>query len=382
MVTAVTEQKQTIVITGGGTGGHLYPALAVAEAIQDSMPDIQLVYIGLDKERDRNEVERRGIPFHGLKVRGLRRKLSFQNIKALYLALQGIILCLRILRSYPKGIVFGVGGYVSAPAMLAGRLLGWKLTLHEQNTVPGLVNRWLASWCDTIFTTYEVTQTYLKKAQCHQTGFPLRREILTTYHQTQRSPQEIPTILVLGGSQGARFVTQIAIEVFQLLVEDKVGFKAILQTGEKNYEWAQSLTPPDCVKLIPFIEDMAEVYAQTDVIISRAGSGTLSEIALWGLPSILIPYPFSSENHQKVNSQVFKNKKAAIMFEEKELSAVKLKKEIIKLINNIHFRVEMGRSAKNLANEAAADTITKKLDFLLEQSGSPSVLIDGEDRDA
>ncbi|MDX9752373.1 MAG: undecaprenyldiphospho-muramoylpentapeptide beta-N-acetylglucosaminyltransferase [bacterium] len=368
----VSSEKHTlpILITGGGTGGHLYPALAVAEAIQEGLPSAPLLYVGLEKERDRKEVERRGIPFHGLPLMGLQRKLTLKNFKAMALFIKGTARCVRILRGYPKGVVFGVGGYVSAPAMLAGRLLGWKLALHEQNTVPGLVNRWLASQCDLVFTTYEITQEYLKKVPCIQTGFPLRREIISACKKTQRSQNQIPTILVLGGSQGARVVTQTAIEAFQLLHKEGVVFKALLQTGEKNYTWAQSLTPPECVTLVPFIEAMAEAYAQCDLVISRAGSGTLSEIALWGLPSILIPYPFSSENHQKVNSEVFKNKNAAIMFEEKGLTSDQLKLELLQLLINIPTRVEMGHRARTLANEKAADTIQIKIHHLLEPLSS------------
>ena len=352
----------SVVITGGGTGGHLYPALAVVESLQNKATQIPLFYIGVDKEKDRNEAEKRKIPFFGLKLAGLQRKFAFHNIQSLWLTLIGITRCVILMRRWKKGVVFGVGGYVSAPAMIAGKLLGWRLLMHEQNTVPGIVNRVLARVCQTVFITYPVTANYLTKANCRVSGFPLRKELLEAYRAISKKEETIKaSILVIGGSQGARKITEMAIEAFRLLENEGVAFEATLQTGDKNFEWAMALNPPQSVTLVPFINAMAAAYSKADAVISRSGSGSLSEIALWGLPSILIPFPYASENHQKYNAKAFVDEKAAVMIEEKELTPEILKKELQEIISNKSIRVEMSRRVVSLSKIDAADVIADEI---------------------
>ena len=355
-----TKPTGTVVVTGGGTGGHLFPALAVIESLQLKAPEIPLAYIGTEK--DRLEAERRKIPVWSLKLAGLQRKFSFHNIQSLWLTLIGITRCVILMRRWKKGVVFGVGGYVSAPAMIAGKILGWRLMMHEQNTVPGVVNRVLAKGCSTVFITYPVTAAYLKKANCRVSGFPLRRELLEAQKMVAKKEEtgEI-SILVIGGSQGARKVTETAIAAFRLMESENCAFHVTLQTGAKNLDWAVSLNPPANVELVPFINTMAVAYANADIVISRSGSGSLSEIAMWGLPSILIPYPFASEEHQKYNAKAFADEKAAVMIEEKDLTPDKLKTELLEMILNKANRVEMSRRVLALAKIDAAEVIANEI---------------------
>jgi UDP-N-acetylglucosamine--N-acetylmuramyl-(pentapeptide) pyrophosphoryl-undecaprenol N-acetylglucosamine transferase len=240
-------------------------------------------------------------------------------------------------------------------------MLGWKLTLHEQNTVPGIVNRMLAARCDAVFTTYAITQTYMPRVSCQQTGFPLRRELLQALKVKQHSTNDNPHILVIGGSQGAKKVVDSCLAVFHQLSSEGMVFQATVQTGERNYAWAQEQNPPSHVCLVPFITDMATAYACADVMISRAGSGSLSEIALWQIPAILIPFPYASENHQKVNAEFFAREQAALMIEEKELTVERLKQDVSILLSQRDTRAEMSRRMASLRRTDAAAAIASEL---------------------
>jgi len=325
-------------------------------------PDLPLLFVGRDVERDRQEMEKRSIPFYGLRLEGLRRRWSLRNPRAVFRFGLGGLRCLWILSRRRRGVVFGVGGYVSAPAMAAGKVLGWSLILHEQNTVPGLVNRRLARWCDTVLVTFEKTRDYWPNLPCVRTGFPLRREILESA-RVPVSPREteMPTLLVMGGSQGAKALVERSLAAFRMLETGGVRLRAIVQTGERNYEWATALEHPGWVTLIPFIEDMAAVYAQTDLVIGRAGSGSLAEISCWGLPSILIPYPFAGEDHQRINAEVYAQAGAAELIPEPELSPETLAERVRSLLRDTERRTEMGRKAKSFAHEGAADRIVEEI---------------------
>ncbi len=355
------QDKKVIVVTGGGTGGHLYPALAVVEELQTST-DVELHYIGLKKERDQKEVQSRGIPFYGLRLAGLKRRLTFQNLRAVWYAVAGWIGCLRILKTFGKGVVFGVGGYVSAPAMLAGKILGWKLALHEQNAIPGLVNRNLARFCDRVFLTYVHSQRYFPGLNCRCTGMPIRKAVRETAHrEPSQRENKPPLVFVMGGSQGARKLVEITLPAFRQLEGKKIAFQAVVQTGERNYEWAKTLPTASSVTLVPFIEDMASMYRQTDVVVSRAGSGSLSEIALWGFPSILVPYPYASDDHQRKNAEEFQNAKAAYLCDEADLNQENAAMLLEELLTNREKRIEMGKQAKSLAHDSAATVIASQL---------------------
>ncbi|MEW6236166.1 MAG: undecaprenyldiphospho-muramoylpentapeptide beta-N-acetylglucosaminyltransferase [Candidatus Omnitrophota bacterium] len=351
----------TVVVTGGGTGGHLYPAIAVAQALRRKRPVIGILFIGREAEKDRAEVEKKGIDFVGLKLEGLQRRISLTNLRSLAYAAGGLWRCLRMMKRYPKGVVFGVGGYVSAPAMVAGKILGWRVTMHEQNTIPGLVNRIMAPWCASVFITYEETKKWLKDTACEWTGFPLRRELIERRRQASVAAKECPGILVIGGSQGARKLVETGLEALKRLDEANLPYRAVVQAGERNYEWAQTLGAPQRAELVPFIHDMPEAYAAADIVVSRAGSGSLAEIALWGRPSILVPYPFASENHQQKNAEVFAQRGAARLIPENELTTEALSEALAGLLRDEEKRKTMSARALELARDDAADRIAEEI---------------------
>ena len=367
----MNEGKNTslLVVTGGGTGGHLFPALSVVEAVKELAPQQEILYIGRDAERDRMEVQKRNIPFAGLTLMGLRRRITVENIKALWLFWRGVQQAKKMMREYPCGVVFGVGGYVSAPAMIAGWQLGWHVCLHEQNTIPGLVNRTLARWCSHVYATFDISTKYLKNKNCTVSGFPLRKSILQAakqrHHLAEPSNQP-PYILLIGGSQGAKRLVELVNPVFHDLDKQGIAYNATVQTGERNFEAAQAMSWSANATLVPFIHDMAEAYFKTDIIISRAGAGSLSEIALWGIPAILVPYPYASENHQEHNAKAWVDAGAAVCLREQELTSEKLYSEIAGLLQHADRRKDMHGGAASLARSDAAQTIAQDLIGLLE----------------
>jgi UDP-N-acetylglucosamine--N-acetylmuramyl-(pentapeptide) pyrophosphoryl-undecaprenol N-acetylglucosamine transferase len=360
------DSHPVIVVTGGGTGGHLYPALAVAEMVQQQ-GDVQLHFIGLQKERDQKEVQTRGIPFHGIRLEGLRRRFTFTNIRAVLLALVGLIRCLWILKSLGKGVVFGVGGYVAAPAMMAGRILGWTLALHEQNAVPGRVNRFLARWCHCIFLTFEDSKNYFAGMDCRITGMPVRTQLAApATEKKSRVRDQNPMILVIGGSQGARKLVEICMASFLQVQKTGLEFRAIIQTGEGNFEWAKTLPGAAGITLTPFIENMAAIYSQTDLIISRAGAGSLAEIALWGLPSLLVPYPYAADDHQRINAEQFEKAGASHVILENDLVPERITAMVRDLLEHPDKREDMGKHAAALAVKNASSLIAESLMQLLK----------------
>lgn len=360
-------RRRMIILTGGGTGGHLYPALAVAEALRAADSEVPLVYLGKDAPRDREAVLERGLPFQGYSVEGMRRKWTWTNARGLWRMAAAAWQCRRWMKPYPPGVVFGVGGYVSAPAMLAGRWGGWKLALHEQNARPGAVNRIMARWCHRIYVTYPATREFWKNFPCQVTGFPLRRELIEERDRAiSGPPRAVPGVLVTGGSQGARRLVEVSLEAFRRLSARGVAYQAVVQTGERNYDWAQTLPRPSTVELVPYIQDMAAAYRNADVVVSRAGAGTLSEIALWGLPAILVPYPFASGQHQSVNARVFLEAGAARVAEESDLTPERLAASLAELLEQADTRREMSRKAAALACRSAAEVIANDLLALLK----------------
>lgn len=357
-----------MVIAGGGTGGHLYPALAVAEAVLERRPDWRLLFAGLDNERERSEAERRGLAFLGLPLLGLRRKWSLRNVLAVWRFAAGVATCLRELGKSPAGVVFGVGGYVSAPAMLAGKLLRWRVALHEQNTVPGLVNRLIAPRCDRVFLTFGSARDRLRAKSASEAGYPVRKELLEAAKNAPPGADAgTPMILLTGGSQGARSMVEAASGALALLAARGVRFKALVQTGERNHEWARGLPWPPEAELVPFIRAMGKAYAAASVVIARAGAGTLTEIGLFKRPAVLVPYPFAAGNHQEANADEWADAGAAVKIRNRDLTPEALCGALQDLLPDGARREAMGQRAASMVRGDAAATMANELIRMLEE---------------
>ena len=365
-----------VLFTGGGTGGHVYPALAIAKEILRHESDSTIAFVGTSHGIENKLVPREGFTLHHIEIQGLRRSLSLQNFKTLYLTLTSVPKAKRLIRSFRPDVVIGTGGYVCYPLIRAAAALGVPTALHESNVQPGMAVRMLADKTDLLFLNFEQSRQYLKhpeKAMC--VGNPLRfspGQLTKAQARTKLGiPQDVLYLLSLGGSMGAEQVNFCMLDVMEQYSAKQPDVFHLHGTG--SIEWdvckklfaQKGLNHSKNLVLCEYIDDMPIHLAAADLVINRAGSITLSELALCGKPSILIPSPNVTDNHQFRNACVLRDAGAAIVIEEKDLHAKTLAAEIDRLLRNPKQLQKMAESAASLAVPDAAEKIYFALTRLL-----------------
>jgi len=346
------------VITGGGTGGHLFPGLAVAFEARRREPDQRILYVSRESAEERERVEQHGFEFKGLTVRGLSRRRIHRNIKILYEHAKATLQMKGILSASARGAVLGVGGYASAPAVLAARLARWPIVLHEQNSFPGVVTRWFSKHAAAVCTSFEESHPHLEGPKPVLTGMPVRPEIQPPDNWSRgQDIKKPPCILVLGGSQGARALVQIALDSIDHLDERNIEFRMILQTGQQNRDLVQGLPERGQIVTPAFIENMADAYKAADLLVCRAGAGTLAEAALWQLPALIVPLPTSAGDHQTTNARHFERARAARVLPQDELDGARLARAIERILGNESLWREMIDGMRTQARPGAAAKI-------------------------
>ncbi len=344
-------------ITGGGTGGHLFPAIAAAQALTERIPGSCVLFVGTKRTLDAKTLERYGFAHCSITSYGIKGKNIINLMKAL--AVLPLSLCqafVHILRFKPD-VVLGVGGYVTGPVLVAAKLLGVATVIHEQNSVPGMANRKLAKLVDKICISLPDSAHVFPVQKTTYTGNPVRQELLALAEQKKEPGTEKITLLVLGGSQGARAINDLIVEIFCGAAKETLhGIRLVHQTGQADFERIQSKynEAGRDVVVAPFFEDMAAVYNQADLLLSRAGATTLTELAVLGKPVILVPYPYAADDHQKKNGEYYVQGGGAILYEEKELDASLLAETIATLIANAKQRQIMAAQMRTLAMPDAA----------------------------
>jgi UDP-N-acetylglucosamine--N-acetylmuramyl-(pentapeptide) pyrophosphoryl-undecaprenol N-acetylglucosamine transferase len=343
-----------LVLAGGGTGGHVFPGIAVAEAME-SHGSVDILWIGTGRPVETDALSGRKWDYRILNTRPLRGSgpagaicslagLPFSTIRAFFW-----------LKSFRPHVVLGVGGYVSGPALLAARLLGIPTALHEQNLIPGLTNRLASRFAKTVFVSFKETVKYFPKNRVIFTGNPIRKNIIQSpNHQITKSPNF--RLLVLGGSQGAKCLNRLAGLALQVLWQSGFHVEIIHQTGKLDVSHVEKFYKDASIpaKVTPFISDIGESYSWADLVICRAGAGTLAEITALGKPSILIPYPWATDSHQEANARELTEAGAAKYFLEGEIGAIKLAGEIQSLLEGPQKLVAMGENARKLGKPMAA----------------------------
>jgi len=351
-----------VVFAGGGTGGHLYPALALAEAFEKRDREFSCVFIGT-----RSGIESRVLPalgrrLHVVWMRGLLRKLSPANLLFPLRLLVAAWQSWQLIRRFRPHVIIGTGGYVSAPALVAARWSGVPHVLQEQNSFPGLTTRWLSGKADAVFLTFSESRKFFKPStKVRVVGNPVRGSLQQVSREeavrTWSLRSDALTLLVFGGSQGARRINQITLEVLPSLVHWP-SLQVLWAAGPANFAALESTAKASrSIRLVPYIENMALAYAAADVAVCRAGASTLAELALCGVPSILIPFPFATANHQAFNAVAVQAAGAAMMIEEKQLTAEKLLAALREIVESPERRRQMAAAARALAKPRAADDI-------------------------
>jgi len=361
------------VITGGGTGGHIYPALAIADELKKR--GWEIIYLGSNERMEAQIVPEHGYQFKGLTVKPLPRKLSIKLFSSLFYNFYAFLKALFIIHNFRADIVIGTGGFAAGPTVLAGVLLNKKTVIHEQNAYPGITNKLLARFVDLIMLNFAEAEKHLSlksEDKIYVTGNPVRREIVEADSEKAYSEldlkRELKTILITGGSQGAEIINSNLIDLYKYAVENK-DVQIVHLTGRKNYnsviqrlqkENIDSNSP--YIKIIDYLNEMEYALHTADLIISRAGATALSEIAVCGIPSILVPFAESAENHQLYNAESLASRGAALIIEESELSSQKLLKEVKDLISDKEKLEKMSAAAEKKAEFNSLDKIIELIE--------------------
>jgi len=375
-------KKVKVIFAGGGTGGHLIPALAIAEKLKSRLvPEYEpdFIFVGTRRGLEFRMKEKLGYPLVLINIRGMARSLSPANLLVPFLLVGAVIKSLRLMHRFHPDIVIGTGGYVMGPVIMAAALLNRPRVIQEQNSYPGVTTRQLASRVNRVFLGFGAAAEYLgRKSRTVETGNPIKEIIGRVSREEGRNhfgyaSPDIKVILILGGSQGASAINRNILKNLQGLADN---YQIIWQTGERDYKevaaHAGGKVPGR--SLFPFTDRIEMAYAAADMVIARAGALTLAEITAAGLPSILIPYPHAAGDHQRKNAAVFKECGAAVIFDDSELDKMNLLGETVRLFEKGE-RDRMAQATARLRDKrsrSAADLIVDEIFQLINIRRSTS----------
>ena len=355
-----------IIISTGGTGGHIFPAIQVAEELKKSAHEV--IFVG-SFGKWKNSVADKGFSVKPLKLCGFRSKAPLQNIKALFLMIIGLIRALMITIFLRPKVVVGFGGYGSFPAVLAASCLGVPTVIHEQNTVPGKANKLLRYCVSKIAVSFEQSEKCFNRNRTVLTGCPSRQstrqfkkgELLKGFGLEEK----VKTILIAGGSQGSVKLNEECIKAIAKL-KNELDIQTIHLTGQGNYEETERQYEKYGIRssIFAFSEKMEEIYSVSDMAITRAGGAAISEIIERAIPTILVPYPFSAGGHQKKNADVLKETGAALVIEEKEMDKTLLSDSIRELIKNEEKAIKMKNALRVMQTKNSAGRIKDMVEEL------------------
>jgi UDP-N-acetylglucosamine--N-acetylmuramyl-(pentapeptide) pyrophosphoryl-undecaprenol N-acetylglucosamine transferase len=370
-----------IVISGGGTGGHIYPAIAIAKKILEKNKDSKILFVGAKGRMEMEKIPEEGFSIIGLDVVGIQRSLSlksiFKNLKFPFLLLKSLNNAKKILEDFKPDVVVGVGGYASGPTLRMAHSLNIPTLIQEQNSYAGLTNKWLSKKANKICVAYENMSHFFDESKLILTGNPVRKDIENLNSKVDEAKKYFnvlkseKVILVLGGSLGAKSINEGIIKSISILNDQPV--KLIWQVGKRYFNKINDqLTQINMINIhpLPFIKRMDLAYAVSDIVISRAGALSISELTLAGIPSILVPSPNVSEDHQTKNAMSLVSKSAAILVKDDQTE--KLLSVAIELLKNIEKLTQISKNAKNLGKPNATNDIVSEI-FKLNFNGTKKV---------
>lgn len=352
-----------IIISGGGTGGHIYPAIAIADEFKRRYPEAEILFVGAKGRMEMQKVPELGYPIEGLWISGIQRKITWENLSFPLKLISSLWKARQIIKKFRPDVVIGTGGYASAPTLKIAQFLAIPYFIQEQNSLAGVTNKWVASGADKIFVAYPSMERFFPKEKICVTGNPVRQDLLYLETKKQHALKQFSlkenttTLLVLGGSLGARSINQLIEK--QLVLFEKLGIQLLWQCGKLYYETYKRYDSSS-VRVLPFIKEMDEAYSLCDVIISRAGASSVSELCIVGKPVIFIPSPNVAEDHQTRNAQAISDKNAAILLNENALDT-KFASVFTELISNEEKRKSLSREIKKLARPNATKDIVDEI---------------------
>lgn len=323
-----------IVIAAGGTGGHVYPAVALAKEFQQQDPATVVTFVGAGRHLEESILSHEGFPVAHINVRGLVGRGGWEAIHALMLLPPAIWKALRLLRAKGTDLVVGTGGYFSPPVVMAAWLLGICRVILEPNAMPGMANRALGPLANRIFLAYEQARTYFNPSKVRVVGIPVRKEFGVADFFSPSG--KLNTLLVFGGSQGAKAINTAIMETLRLSRSIRENVHIVHQAGTDDHERVQAFYTDAGIaaEVVPFLFDMPKVLKAADLVIARSGAGTLAELAVCGKPAILIPFPHATHGHQERNARAVEAAGAAVVIPQSELTGTRLAQEIESLLNS------------------------------------------------
>jgi UDP-N-acetylglucosamine--N-acetylmuramyl-(pentapeptide) pyrophosphoryl-undecaprenol N-acetylglucosamine transferase len=354
-----------LVIAGGGTGGHLFPGVAIAEEIRARDPASEVLFVGTERGIEARVLPKLGWPHRFIEASGLKTVGALGALRGLLRVPRALWQSRRILREFRPDAVIGVGGYASGPVVLAAALAGLPTAVLEQNSIPGLANKILGRFVRAVFIAFDETRAFFKPARVQLSGNPIRRDLLARLSAAGQ-PADAPgrRVFCFGGSLGARAVNGLMVDAAVALAKDGFPLELVHQTGPDEAEavaarYAEAGVHAD---VRGFIDDMAAEYGRADLVIARAGATSLAELTAVGRPAILIPYPFAADNHQEKNAQALAAAGAALVFRQGELDGPKLAAAVRELLSDPARLGAMQAATRALARPDAAATIAAWLE--------------------
>ena len=362
------EEKLRIIVSGGGTGGHIFPAVSIANAIKELYPDTEILFIGAEGRMEMQRVPAAGYKIIGLPVAGFDRKHLLKNISVLIKLFKSQLMARKIIKNFKPHAAVGVGGYASGPTLKMAGMMGIPTLIQEQNSYAGVTNKLLAQKAEKICVAYEGMERFFDKDKIILTGNPVRQGLLSKNISREEAIRsfglapEKKTILIVGGSLGARTINNCMMQGFDKIKESGVQF--IWQTGKIYINEAKQAVKAygelPMLHVTDFISDMAAAYSAADVVISRAGAGSISEFCLLGKPVILVPSPNVAEDHQTKNALALVNKNAALYIKDSEATQ-KLLDTAIEAVHKPDLLKELSSNITKLAIKDSATIIAKEV---------------------
>lgn len=354
-----------VLISGGGTGGHVFPAIAIADAIKAVQPDTTFLFIGAKGKIEMEKVPAAGYDIIGLDIKGFKRNLSFDTVKTAFKAALAMVKAVSIVRKFKPDVAVGVGGYASGPTLKVASILGIPTMIQEQNSFAGVTNKLLAKKAAQIFVAYDGMERFFEAQKIKITGNPVRSNIITHEFTEGEAKANLgidpaqQVVLIMGGSLGARTINQ-AMSWGVDLIKDRPNTTFIWQVGKlytEEFKTHEVSKLPN-VQYLSFIEDMPTVYAAADIIVGRAGALTIAELALVGKPAILVPSPNVAEDHQTHNAMALVTKGAALLVKDVDAETT-LVPTILSTLDNVSLKGDLSTSIIKLGKKDAASDIAK-----------------------
>ncbi len=371
-VSAEAPAAGRLLVAGGGTGGHLFPGITIAQEFLTRHPQNEVLFVSAGNRFEQDALSRVGFPLKKISVAGLKGRGAWQKVKSLSLIPVGVMQSLWIIRTWRPDLVLGVGSYAAGPVVLAAWLSGIPVVLHEQNILPGITNRALGRFACRIFVSFENTAGGFDPKKVRLTGNPVRRDILAAAENRQHpptAPADSPlNILIIGGSQGAHAINMAMIGALSSIAQ-KERLRVVHQTGSADEAQVSAAYEAGGIEATvkSFFDDMDRQYRSADLIICRAGATTVAEITAIGKAALFIPFPFAADDHQKMNAAALTARGAAEMIDEKDLSAEKLAARISHYIQDRDSLTHMAGAARLLGRPEAAGRIVDDCCRLIEE---------------